>query len=129
MGALGLPVTPSAIAGKLYNMLIANPRVQAALVQLIATLPTLTPVRVVAAILTFLGVLYQEGFLWTVLKMAFAWRWTILLWLFKKLVLTAEFPEAQAVLLIIQLGGWTDSLITLAGQYHGACPNSPQLAH
>lgn len=129
LGAIGLPVTPTAIAGKLYNMLTANPTVQAALVRLTTTLPSMTPVRAVAAVLGLLNAIYQAGFLWTVLKMAFQWRWTILVWLFKKIVLTVEFPEAQAVILIVQLGGWAESLIDLAGQYQGACPSSPQPAH
>ncbi|HET9281144.1 MAG TPA: LamG-like jellyroll fold domain-containing protein [Candidatus Angelobacter sp.] len=129
LGALGLPVTSTAIAGKLYNMLTANPRVQAALVQLATTLPSLTPVRVIAAVITFLGVLYQAGFLWTVLKMAFAWKWTILFWLFQKLVLMLEVPGAAAVTLVAQLEYWAFDLTEWVLQYHGACPSSSQVAH
>jgi hypothetical protein len=113
-GALGLVPTPGNIAGRVWALLAANPAFMNALRSLAGV--TIT----VAAGVEIIKVLYEQGLLWSILKMAFTSAgWWALVWVLRKAIAFATGLEAADLLAGFIV--WAAQLTVLSLKYTESC--------
>jgi hypothetical protein len=112
--ALGLLPSFGNIATRVYNMLAANPTVVAAFNTVVGKSITVT------GAVTVVGVIYAEGYMWTILKMAFTSAgWWTLAWILKKVI--AFVTGLQAAEVLAGFIVWASQLTVLSLNFHSSC--------
>lgn len=115
--ALGLLPSFGDISKKVYNLVSQNQTV----INFIGT--TLGKSITVASGVSIVGVLYHEGLIWPILKLAFASAgWWALAWVLKKVIAFATGLEAAELLAGFIV--WAAQLTQLSLNYSTACPVS-----
>ncbi|HEX8174135.1 MAG TPA: LamG domain-containing protein [Pyrinomonadaceae bacterium] len=112
--ALGLLPSFGDISTRVYNMLTANARVVAAFNSVLGKTITVT------GGLTVVGVIYAEGYMWTLLKMAFTSAgWWVLAWILAKVV--AFVSGVEAAVLVAGFIVWAGQLTVLSLDFNSTC--------
>lgn len=112
--ALGLIPSFGNIATRVYNLLGSNATVVAALNTVIGK--TIT----VSGGMTVVGVIYSEGYMWPILKMAFTSAgWWTLVWILKKIIALATGLEAAE--LLAGFIAWAAQLTIQSLNFNSSC--------
>jgi hypothetical protein len=112
--AVGLAPTTGNIATKIYNLVRGNTAAMNAITSL--TGKTLTA----SAGITFIGVVYQQGLMWTIMKFVFTSAgWYALFWVLKKVIAIVTGLEAAALLAGFIV--WASQLTILSLNYNSKC--------
>jgi hypothetical protein len=117
LNALGLGPSWQAVGSRVYNLVMQNAAVVAAMQSLIGRTVG------VAAALGVLGVLYDQGLLWPILKLALtaAGYWALL----KALAWAVAFiTGAEAAASIASFIVWSVQLTSLSMDYQKSCPSA-----
>jgi hypothetical protein len=115
--ALGLVPGFGDIAKRVYNLVVRNVTALSRIQQIIGGTITVT------AGIGVIKVLYDEGLLWPILKLAFTSAgWWALVWVLKKAIAIALGLEAAELLANFIV--WAAQLTTLSLQYHSSCSNA-----
>jgi len=112
--ALGLLPTTGNIATRMYNLIRANPTAWNALTSLAGKTITAT------SAIGFMGVVYQEGLMWTIIKFVLTSSgWYALFWILKKVIAIVTGLEAAALLSGFVV--WAAQLTILSLKYSSQC--------
>ena len=115
--ALGLVPTFGNIATRVYNLVSSNQRV----IDFIST--TLGKAITVSTGVSIVGVIYREGLMWPLLKLAFTTgSWWCLFWVLKKVIAIVTGLEAAELLAGFVV--WAAQITTLSLQFSKACPQN-----
>lgn len=115
--ALGLVPSFGDIATRIYNLVSSNQRV----INFISTI--LGKTITVSAGVGIIGIIYHEGLMWPLLKLAFTSAgWWALVWVLKKVIAIATGLEAAELLAGFIV--WAAQLTVLSLQHASACPNN-----
>lgn len=112
--ALGLIPATGNIANRIYNLIRENPTAWNALTSLAGKAITAT------SAIGFMGVLYEQGLMWTVIKFVLTSAgWYALFWVLKKVIAIVTGLEAAAVLTGFIV--WAAQLTILSLNHNDAC--------
>jgi Concanavalin A-like lectin/glucanases superfamily len=116
--ALGLLPTTGDIATRIYNLVRNNAAAWAALTSMVGKSITAT------AAIGFMGVVYQQGLMWTLIKFILTSAgWYALFWVLRKVIAIVTGLEAASILAGFIV--WAAQLTQLSLQYGSKC-NDPQ---
>lgn len=112
--AVGLAPTTGNIATRIYNLLRANQTVMNAMSSMAGKAISAT------AAIGFVGVIYQQGLMWTIIKFVLTSAgWYALFWILRKVIAIVTGLEAAAILAGFIV--WATQLTILSLKYNTAC--------